>query len=159
MFDLCLLSFRNIFRKGIRTAITVLGVAVGVASVLLISTISDIGIKTVDNELDSLGMNGITVTPQKASITENDLKLIKNQNGVKQAMPILTSQSKLQKNDISKDIMIWGVDSNAKEVIAYDILFGETLNKQCLLEKENVCLIDETLAKAVLAGLMLKGKK
>jgi putative ABC transport system permease protein len=47
MFDSVLLSFRNIFRKGLRTTITILGVAVGVASVLLISTISDIGIKTV----------------------------------------------------------------------------------------------------------------
>ena len=136
MFDSVLLSFRNIFRKGLRTAITVLGVAVGVASVLLISTISDIGIKTVESELDSLGLNGISVSPEKSSITDSDLTLIKSQNGVKAALPMLTLQSKLTKNDIEKEIMIWGVDENAKEVVAFDVLYGRSLTKQDINEKK-----------------------
>ena len=159
MFDSVLLSFRNIFRKGLRTAITVLGVAVGVASVLLISTISDIGIKTVESELDSLGLNGISVSPEKSSITDSDLTLIKSQNGVKAAMPMLTLQSKLTKNDIEKEIMIWGVGENAKEIVAFDVLFGRSFTIQDINEKENVCLIDESVAKAVFGRANVVGKK
>ncbi len=159
MFDSVLLSFRNIFRKGLRTTITILGVAVGVASVLLISTISDIGIKTVENELDSLGINGISITPQKATITDSDLALIKSQKGVKVAMPMLTLQSKLIQNDIEKEIMIWGVDENAKEVVAFDVLYGRSLTKQDINEKKNICLIDASVAKAVFGRENVIGKK
>ncbi len=158
MIDSVLLSFRNIFRKGLRTAITILGVAVGVASVMLINTISDVGIKTVNNELDSLGLNGISISPQSSSITNEDISIITKQNGVKQAMPILTAQSTLSKNDISKNVMIWGVDFNAKEVISFDVLFGREITPDDVLACENVCLIDESVARAVFGRKNVVGK-
>ena len=93
MFDLFKLSFKNIFAKKFRTILTILGVAVGVASVMLINTVSDTGIRQVNAELDSLGVNGITFSADKASITNDDLSMISKQKGVKSAMPILTNKS------------------------------------------------------------------
>lgn len=159
MIDSILLSFRNIFRKGIRTTLTVLGIAVGVASVMLINTISDIGIKTINSELDSLGLNGISVTSDKCSVTNDDLNIIKQQNGVESAMPILTSKSKISNSNFSKDIMIWGVDSGAQQVVAFDVLYGRSFENYDITSKENVCLIDETAAKAIFKRKNCVGKR
>ncbi len=159
MLDSILLSFRNIFRKGIRTTLTVLGIAVGVASVMLINTISDIGIKTINGELDSLGLNGISVTADKCAVNNNDLNIIKKQKGVSTAMPILTSKSKISNSNVSKDIMIWGVDAGASQVVAFDILFGRSFEDYDINSKENVCLIDETAAKSIFKRENCVGKK
>lgn len=158
MLDIFALSFRNIFRKGIRTTLTILGIAVGVASVMLINTISDVGIKTVNAELDSLGLNGISVSGDKATITNDDLKIIKNQSGVTNAMPILTTQSKAKQNDISQQVMVWGVDSGVKQVISIEVLYGRAFNEYDIQAKENICLIDETLAKKLFKRQNVIGK-
>ena len=149
MLDSIILSLRNVFRKGIRTSLTILGIAVGVMSVMLINTISDVGIKTVNAELDSLGLNGISVSSDKCEVTNDDLELIKSQNGVKNAMPILTTQSKITENDISEDVMIWGIDSGAEQVISINVLYGRSLEGYDIDAKENVCLLDENAAEDI----------
>lgn len=149
MFDTLILSFRNIFRKGLRTTLTVFGIAVGVASVLIINTISDVGIKTVNSELDSLGLNGISISADNTELTNNDLNFIKTQKGVKDAIPILTYQTKISQNDVLEDVMLWGVDSGVKQVISIDLLYGKSFSDYQVLSKENVCLLDESAANTI----------
>ncbi|MGN0173737.1 MAG: ABC transporter permease [Acutalibacteraceae bacterium] len=158
MIDTLILSFRNIFRKGLRTSLTILGIAVGVASVMLINTISDIGIKTVNSELDSLGLNGISVSSDKSIITTDDLSIIKEQKGVKDAMPILTTQSTVTQNDISLDVMLWGVDSGVKQVISIDMLYGKSFSEYDINSKANVCLLDESAAQSIFKRQNAVGK-
>lgn len=158
MFDSIILSLRNVFKKGIRTSLTVLGVAVGVMSVLLINTISEAGIKTVNAELDSLGLNGISVSSDKCAVTNDDLELIKKQSGVENVMPILTFQSTISENDISQDVMIWGVDSGAKQVIAIEILYGRSFESYDINAKENVCLLDENASQELFGRKNTVGK-
>lgn len=159
MLDSIILSLRNIFRKGIRTSLTILGIAVGVMSVMLINTISDTGIKTVNAELDSLGLNGISVSSNKCAVTNDDLELVKKQEGIKNAMPILTSQSNISQNDLSEEVMIWGVDSGAEQVIAVNVLYGRSLDEHDVQSKENVCLLDENAAKTIFKRQNVTGKK
>lgn len=52
MFDFLCCSIKNIKRKKIRTLLTVMGIVIGVASVIVIGTIGDIGKTAVKNELD-----------------------------------------------------------------------------------------------------------
>ena len=54
--------FRNFERKRFRTFLTVLGIAIGVASVVIISDISQCGANAVTGEMDSLGMSGLMIT-------------------------------------------------------------------------------------------------
>lgn len=158
MFDLFCLSFRNIFRKGLRAALTMVGIAVGVASVMLINTIGDVGVKTVNAELDSLGLGGISVSSGKCLLNNRDLDIIKQQNGVCEAMPILTNQSKIALNGMSHDVMIWGVDSGVKQVISVKVLYGRAFEKYDVEAKENVCMIDENVAKILFKRQNVVGK-
>ena len=159
MFDSIILNLRNVFRKGLRTSLTILGIAVGVMSVLLIKTISDVGIKTVNAELDSLGLNGISVSANKSTVTNDDLTKIKKLSGVENAMPIITTSSKISQDNKTQEVFIWGVDSGAKQVVSINILHGRSFERFDILAKENVCLLDESAAKKVFGRENVLGKK
>lgn len=68
--ELIISSFRNIFRKRLRSLLTVSGIAIGVLSVMVISTIGDIGKITINSEIDSIGMGGLTVKSLKSGSTD-----------------------------------------------------------------------------------------
>lgn len=158
MFDKIHLTFKNIFIKKLRAALTVLGIAVGVASVMLISTVSSTGIKTVNSELDSLGLNGITVSPNKATVTADDLKTVSKQYGVETAMPILTRQTSLSNELKSQESILWGVGEDANQVISIKLLYGRTFKDYDIKEKSNNCLIDENIALSLFKRKNVIGK-
>ncbi|HAH79445.1 MAG TPA: ABC transporter substrate-binding protein, partial [Ruminococcaceae bacterium] len=54
MTDYLKSAFRNLGRKRVRTALTVLGIAIGVASVILVADISQSGIGAITDEMESL---------------------------------------------------------------------------------------------------------
>ena len=62
MRDILLCAFRNLSRKWSRTLLTISGITVGVAMVAIVSMIASLGRQAVDAELDSLGVNGLSVS-------------------------------------------------------------------------------------------------
>lgn len=158
MFDKIQFAVKNIFAKKLRTALTVFGIAIGVASVILISTVSSTGIKTVNAELDSLGLNGITVSPDKSDITAEDLELIAKQKGVDKAMPILTKNTAVSNGLNSEDSILWGVGEDANQVISIELLYGRTFKNYDIKEKSNNCLIDESIALSLFKRKNVTGK-
>ena len=77
--EIIIYPFKNMFRKKGRSLLTVLGVAIGVCSVIIINSIGSYGTYAVNNELDSLGMGGLTVAAQASDIplSESELEAIK----------------------------------------------------------------------------------
>ena len=55
-------AFFHIWRKKGRALLTILGIAIGVMSVVLISMIGDVGKYTIQNELSSMGVDGVIVS-------------------------------------------------------------------------------------------------
>lgn len=156
-------AFRNLGRKRGRTALTVLGIAIGVASVVLVANISQSGIGAVTNELESLGLSGLTVsTSQNAeavSLNENDLSLIRKLGPVEQAAPVLMASSQVAVRGADQQAVLWGIDSNAGDIISLKPLYGRLLDKKDVLTGANVCLVDENLAKKIYFRSNIVGKK
>ena len=77
------LCLRNIFRKSTRSVLTMLGVAIGVCSVIIINAVSDAGQTAVCDELNSLGLNSITVKCDgDILMDDSDVEIIRSVNGV-----------------------------------------------------------------------------
>ena len=57
-------TLKCLVENKIRFLLTVLSIAIGVASVLIINSVSDFGVSAISTELDSLGMNGLIVTKE-----------------------------------------------------------------------------------------------
>lgn len=62
MIDLIRSAYRSLGRKRGRTVLTILEIAIGVASVILIGNISQCGTNALTTELESLGLGGLTIS-------------------------------------------------------------------------------------------------
>ena len=141
------LAFKNIFHKKARTFFTALSIAVGVVSVLIISIISDFGKTAMNNELDSLGINGLLVSSKnsegKSNLNEEDLSVLKNMKEIDSAIPIVTSSGSVFLNNKIQPIIIWGIDSGAEGIISFELKNGEDISSSEVLAGEYCCLVDE----------------
>lgn len=161
MIELLRCAFLNLFRKKSRTVLTVLSVAVGVASVLLIATVSKIGTNTIEEELNSLGIGALTVS----STAKNEyplhlghLTLLQNQKGVRQAVPILSEKSKVQARQTDFVSMVWGIDSGANQIFHLNLTHGSLFRTGDIENAKQVCLVDESLANTLYSRSNIAGK-
>jgi putative ABC transport system permease protein len=154
-------ALKNIFRKGTRTILTMLGIAVGVASVLIVNLVGALGTEAVNAELDSLGLSGISVSTKSGSgvqLNQRDLKLIRDIDSVDNAMPILTQSSTASAGAIEEETTLWGIDGGANQVISIELVFGRELNRGDVMGYKNVCMLDENLAIALFGNGNAVGK-
>lgn len=152
MTDSLAFVFKGLLRKGARTFLTLSGIAVGVASVIIIGAISATGTVAVNQELDSLGLNGLSVM-SKASTTVDttlktqDLEQIRSLSCVDTAVPIVVNTSSASNGSQSCDTVLWGIDSGSQSLISLEVLYGRDLSRYDILSGSNVCLIDLETAR------------
>lgn len=158
MIKLCLAGLKE--KKG-RTALVSLSIAIGVFSILIISIISDNGIILINDELDSLGISGVSISRPTAELSEqftnDELEKIKKTEYVENATPIVTAYGYLKNNEDNKSL-VCGIDENAKSVISLDVVAGEKISKADIISKNNVCLIDNATAEKIFGNKMFLGK-
>ena len=130
MLDIITDSVRTLFRKRGRTILTLLGIIIGTASVILINNISSLGNSAFVNEVNSLGMGGLSVTlkKQSAQLTHNELEEIRALPFVENAMPLMFETTSIRFNDEFLPVYLWGVDQSAESTISLKIKNGRFFN-------------------------------
>lgn len=145
------MAFRNLRRKGVRTFLTLLSIAIGVSSVLIINVISSAGKSAVNHELDSLGVNGIAVSVKQSDGTtglkNEDLNILRERTDVAEATPVITKMGAVSAGGQSSNTMIWGIDSGANQVISLEMTYGREINAADVAGRSNVCLVDADTAE------------
>ena len=164
MFDLFRCAFQNLTRKKSRTWMTILSIAVGVASVILISSIGAIGTQTVNREIDELGIGALTVSSNslgadQIALGEEHLNFLRIQSQVAEAVPVLTEKARVEMRGLLADGMIWGIDAGAKQIFNLDLQYGRLFRKEDILSGQKICLVDETMAQAFYHRENIVGKK
>lgn len=163
MIDYLKSAFRNLGRKRARTSLTMLGIAIGVASVIIISNISQCGTNALTTELDSLGLSGLSISvsnqAQDVFLTEDDLSSIRKINEVEQVSPILVESTDVTLRDGSSPALLWGVDSRASDIISLQVLYGRLFNKKDISTCADVCLVDEAFSRSAYSRSNIIGKK
>ena len=141
------LALKSIFHKKARAVFTVFSIGIGVTSVLIISIISGMGKTAMNNELDSLGINGLLVSAKSQDggsvLTVDDLELIEKSEYVKSAVPIVTTSCYASSDMKYQPIIIWGIDSGAQGIISFQLVEGEDFTDSEVATGEYCCLIDE----------------
>lgn len=163
MIDIMKSSFKNLGRKRIRTILTILGISIGVSSVILISSISQCGTNALTNELDSLGLSGLSISAsqeaEQVSLSEDDLKAVKNTEQVEQAMPVLMQSTDIYAREIDSKALLWGIDSDANQIISINVLYGRSISSRDVKARSNVCLVDENFSQSAYSRSNIVGKK
>jgi putative ABC transport system permease protein len=164
MIEYLFCAFRNVGRKKLRTILTVMGIAIGVASVIIIGAIGEGGKSAVTAQLDSLGVNGLDIRTQsdstgaQAPLLLNDVKACASVKGVAAVMPVIMNFGTSISRNITKDILAWGVGSNAESIISLKILHGKMFTSDEVKSHAKICLVDENFAKALYKRSNITGK-
>lgn len=150
MIEIFRSGLRSIFRSNkMRTMLTVIGIAVGVMSVVTVASIGEIGKSSINAELTGMGMDNLVVSSQTGSakkLTESELDKIKQLDDVGNAMPLMSIMTSGKLRGNYDTYMVWGVNEDADNVIDLEVLHGRLLNRGDIAQKSNVCVIDEAIA-------------
>ena len=163
MTDYFKCAVRNLGRKQIRTLLTILGIAIGVASVVIIANIGQCGTNAVTGEMDSLGLSGLFISTSgkdHAAILDNqDLSMIKRINEVELTTPVMMTSTEVSVRNVNTDAVVWGIDCNAGSVVSLQTIYGRLFTQRDISIKAPVCLVDEGFAKKAYARDNIVGKK
>ncbi len=146
MKELCRSAWISLTRSRLRTLMTVCGIAVGTAMVVLISGIGAVGEKAVYKELESMGINGISVSASEG-LTVPCLTSIRELSMVSQAMPLTLEFVGAELGGKKLSTVACGIDAGADQVISLQLLHGRLLTQGDLAGEAEVCVIDAALSQ------------
>ncbi len=148
MIEIIRRAFINILCNKGRMLLTLFGIAVGAAAVIITVSIGNAGSTAIDNEIDGLGMGGlsVTITDPQAPLTDKQLSDIRQMPFVRSAMPLMFETTSIRFNDEFLPVYLWGVDQSAESTISLKIKNGRFFNAGDIASDSKVCLVDEKFA-------------
>ena len=153
-------AFRNLLRRRGRTALTVSGIAVGMLMVSLVSVIGNAGESLATNELNSMGVGGLSVTTDDGNLLLNEeaLEEIRALPQVSSAMPLMVYYGNVSTAKNNQSAVLCGIDAGAGQVISLEVMYGRMLSHSDVESAAAVCVLDEALAKAAFGRHNVVGK-
>ncbi len=163
MVDIIICALKNLSRKRLRTILTVGSIAIGVILVVIVTMISNAGREAVNNELESLGISGLSISSAGSAtgdtgISSDLLELIRETKNVKTAMPLLIQFASSILRETHGDTMICGIDGGANQAISLSLKYGRLISRGDVKAADMVCVVDETLAKRAYGRDNITGK-
>lgn len=153
-------ALRQLLRKRGRTWLTVGGIAVGVMMVSIVTVIGSVGRSFVDDELDSMGVSGLSIMAQTTDtlISEEALQEIRELPQVATAMPLMLQITGVFTSRSSSEAVLCGIDAGAGQVISLTLCHGRMISSGDVAAAASVCVLDEAAAKAVYGRENVVGK-
>ncbi|MEG0371682.1 MAG: ABC transporter permease, partial [Clostridium sp.] len=142
------MSLNNIIYNKMRSFLTVLGIVIGVASVIALITIVQGTTSSVTKKVKSLGADKITVratgTPLKQGLLDSDIKNLNKLKNVVGVSPSINGISSVAyERQVKEDVNVQGknevyfnkTDNLVKSGRGINIIDSESKNKVCLIGK------------------------
>ena len=140
--DLMGLSWGAVAGHRLRSALTMLGIAIGIASVILLTSIGE-GIRLyILSEFTQFGTNLIAVNPGKSSttggnptamagtirkLTVEDAEALRRIPQVEAAMPVAFGNARVEHGERGRSVLIYGVTSDMPRVWKFGVRHGRFL--------------------------------
>ncbi len=127
--DFFTISMRDIWCKGIRSWLTMIGIFMGIAAIVSLMSLGEGLQNAMDEQFELLGYNIIYVMPGSslvsmgtgtAKLDDYDLKIIKKIRGVELAGGLITKLAKVKFKDETAYILVSGVDPGSTQEILFD---------------------------------------
>jgi putative ABC transport system permease protein len=158
--DLLHLALGRLGTGKLRTALTALGVIIGVASVVALVSVAQGATKGISDRLQSLGTNLVTVNPgftrgggatrgsfgSATTLTIDDASAISGLAGVQYVAPELTTNKLVIAGSLNETARIVGTSPAYLSVFAYDMWTGSFINQASLDHNMRVAVIGATTA-------------
>ena len=150
----------------LRTALSLVGVAVGVTSVVLLTSLGEGARVYVTGEFAALGSNLLIVTPGKIDttgfappmggaphdLTLDDAEAIGRLPGVRRVAPMALGSATLRSGDLTRDAFVVGATADWQAVRRIDLAIGRFLPAGGAEGDAAVCVIGATVAHELFGG-------
>lgn len=152
----------GLYRRKTRNIITIIGIAVGIMSVIIITSIGDLGKQIISSELENMGLGGIAIgvdtTVTSAGLSDKELSIIEDDSAVDVCMPLMVNYTNASAHDTETKCVTLGVDENAVEIASLELLYGRTISSRDVEQKNMVCVVDESFAQMMYHRSNIVGK-
>lgn len=151
-------AFQALRRNKLRTSLTMLGIIIGITSVILIVSIGRGAVAFVTNELSSFGTDYFQINPgenQFSSFTSNtltldDVQAIKREvsiTNINKVVPFAVETAVVSANGEEENISIYGTTSEMIEILRPEILYGEYLTEEHDITADRVVVLGSDVAE------------
>lgn len=155
-------AFKNVMGNKMRTFLTMLGIIIGIASVIAITSIGNGSQKEIEDQFDSLGVGRMTVSLRSNSprnmftsdaLTLDDYELLKDKcEGIKYITPTYSASYysvKLLNKKETNTAAITGAGADYYDIMSPDLMYGEYIDQEDIDNKSKVVVITNTTAQKV----------
>jgi putative ABC transport system permease protein len=157
--DLVGLALSRLGTGKLRTALTMLGIIIGVASVVALVSVAQGATKGISDRLQSLGTNLVTVSPgftrtgatrgaigSATTLTLDDASALAGLDGVQAIAPELTTNKLVIAGTQNETVRVVGTTPGYTSVFAYSMWVGSDLNQAAVDDNMRVAVIGSTTA-------------
>ena len=132
--------------------LTILGISIGVASVMIISEIGRLGIYLAEKEILNMSFNLIMISSNKEYIDspyldDDTINQINNSFENMVVSPLTVNYSKSEMRGLTANSGIIGSDENINKIFPMQLVSGRMFNNNDVEQYKRVCVIDEKMAE------------
>jgi len=164
--NLIKVAFKSIIKNKMRTLLTMLGIIIGVAAVIVMVAIGKGAEKRIQDQIASMGTNLITIFPGSMQsrgvrmgpdsgvrLTLDDVDLLKKNATLVQAVsPMVRSGAQLIGGSGNWNSSVWGVSEQYLEIRDWPLVSGEFFSAVDVRTQNKVCIVGQTIVKNLFAG-------
>lgn len=163
-------AFRALFANKLRSALTILGIAIGVTAVVALLAIGNGATDDITGELEGNGANLLTIFPgglmidssetyKPAYLTYRDYTtLAETLTNVVGVTPAYQGSATVTLNKRSLSMSVIGTNQDYIKVNAYEIASGRTLTRDDSIRQNKVVVLGASAAKRLSSGNTLVGE-
>lgn len=148
--NLIKIAYKNIKSNKLRSCLTMLGLIVGIFSVIILVGIGEGSTTSVINEVSSLGSNILTVniTSSDYSIKYEDLNKLENINNVESFSSFKNVNATVSRNnETSSKTSLIATDSNYLDISSLELSKGRNISIIDIENKSKVCILGSEAAE------------
>ncbi len=161
-------AFQNVLSNKMRSALTVLGIIIGIAAVIMITGIGGGLEYQTNSQLSQLGLEAIVVSLKGGDeiknsdfLTLEDKEVLKMPSEVTYVSPVVEIRGtvRLKNPEETKRCSVMGIDNEYRFTQPVTLLSGRFINDIDVQNRSNVVVIDNVLARKVFGTENCLGQK
>jgi putative ABC transport system permease protein len=150
-------AFEALRRHVLRSVLTMLGISIGVAAVILLVGLGE-GVKEfITGEFNSLGTNLIIIQPGRSEtkspfgpppggaarkLTLEDTAALRKRGTLLAAVtPIMVGTNRVSRGERQRDVTVFGTDENFPRVLSVNAISGQFIHRDASVTGRRVCAI------------------
>jgi putative ABC transport system permease protein len=158
IWEIIKMSFESLLAKKTRTFLSMLGIIIGVATVIAVFAVGKGAQKTVSAQFQNLSANSILIMQSRgrgftssSKLTTEDAQLLLNADHISSASGAVEGNASVSYGSTDKSYSVVGVDQNFISLSNLTIASGRTITAEDISSKADVAVIGDSVVSDLFA--------